>query len=417
MQPKISSSHRRDLWLLIFCLAGIMSLAGRGIYVLVTGFDSFQLALTPDQVSSLLDASSMFFCVLLLIPLLIYSIRGLRGREIPEARFAPIKFWQVAVIAAGWLIIIIIGSVVNSIGNIGGLIVIPFFLLGIVIPIVALIWIAVSGLPTVSWRRLWAAFAIGMTGSTLVAVLLEYSLVALAALAAGVVAASNPEWLTIFNQIRNQVTKSGDVQALLISLAPYLANPLVLLLALAFASVIAPIIEESLKPAAVWLLGKRLQSPAEGFALGAVCGAGFAMLEGSLAASGMSQLLGIGLAARAASSLMHITASALMGWGIASARLEKRYWRLAGTFLISLGIHGVWNGSVVLAVFGSLRISLQGVTPDVLGILLVVAGIGILGTMFIAITVLLPVINRRLRSVLKGNRTPERSDIIAPLHP
>ena len=169
--------------------------------------------------------------------------------------------------------------------------------MGIAIPVAGLAWVAVGGLQIGSWRRLWAAFAIGMTGSTVLAALLEYSIVAIAALVAGVVAASNPEWLAIFQQVKNQVTNSGDVQTLLTTLAPYLTNPLVLLIALAFASVLAPIIEETLKPAAVWLLGKRLRSPAEGFALGALCGAGFALLEGSLAASGMAQLLGIGLAA------------------------------------------------------------------------------------------------------------------------
>ena len=415
MQPNPVSSRRRDLLLLIFSIAGIMGLTGRGIYLLIMGFRSFKLVFTSDQVSTLLDASSMFFCAVLLLPLLVYCIRKLKGQEILQAKPAPIKFWQVIVLIGGWLFLVILGSVLNNISNYGGLIAMPFFLLGIAIPVAGLAWIAIGGLQVGSWRRLWAAFAIGMTGSTVLAVLLEYSIVAIAALVAGVVAASNPEWLAIFQQVKNQVTNSGDVQTLLTTLAPYLTNPLVLLVALAFASVLAPIIEETLKPAAVWLLGKRLRSPAEGFALGALCGAGFALLEGSLAASGMAQLLGIGLAARAASSLMHITASALMGWAIASARLEKRYGRLAWTFLVSVSIHGLWNGSVILAVFGSLRITLQSASPDLLGILLVVAGIGILGAMLLAIIIILPVVNLRLRKALKENDKHVQSDIIAPL--
>ncbi len=162
-------------------------------------------------------------------------------------------------------------------------------------------------------------------------------------------------------------------------------------------AVLAPIIEETLKPAAVWLLGKRLHSPAEGFALGALCGAGFALLEGTIAAGGNPQMLGIGIAARATSSLMHITASGLLGWGIASARLEKRYGRLAGIYFLSVSIHGLWNGSVVLAVFGGLRLSIPGASADLPGILLVLAGIGILGSMLVTIMILLPVINHRLR--------------------
>jgi uncharacterized membrane protein YjgN (DUF898 family) len=95
--------------------------------------------------------------------------------------------------------------------------------------------------------------------------------------------------------------------------------------------------------------------------------------------------------------------------------LEKRYGRLAWTFLISISIHGLWNGSVILAVFGSLRITLQSASPDLLGILLVVAGIGILGVMLLAIIIILPVVNLRLRKASKENDKHVQSDIIAPL--
>jgi hypothetical protein len=200
----------------------------------------------------------------------------------------------------------------------------------------------------------------------------------------------------------------------LTTLAPYLTNPFVLLLVLAFAAFLAPLIEEALKPAAVWLLGKRLHSPAEGFALGALCGAGFALLEGTIAAGGNPQMLGIGIAARATSSLMHITASGLLGWGIASVRLEKRYGRLAGIYFLSVSIHGLWNGSVVLAVFGGLRLSIPGASADLPGILLVLAGIGILGSMLVAIMILLPAINHRLRPKPVIAATSLQGDIIAP---
>jgi RsiW-degrading membrane proteinase PrsW (M82 family) len=151
--------------------------------------------------------------------------------------------------------------------------------------------------------------------------------------------------------------------------------------------------------------------------LGALCGAGFALLEGTLAVSGGSQMLGVGLAARATSSLMHITASGLMGWGIASARLEKRYGRLAGVYLLSVSIHGLWNGSVILSVFGALRFTLPGAGSDLLGMLLVLTGIGILVSMLVTIMILLPIINHRLRPKPPAADAPSQSDIIAPLQP
>jgi hypothetical protein len=416
MQPNLTSHRHRDILLLVFSMVGILGLAGRGIYLVITGLTSSKLASMNDLASSLYDAGGMFFCAALLIPLLILCVRKLNGGEIHLVNLPQVKFWQVVVFLGAWVIMVVLGSVLFGLLKFGEVVALPFFLLGIAMPVTGLVWVAIGGLPAGSWRRFWAAFGIGMTGSTLGALLFEYSLVAIAALAAGIVAASNPDWLTIFQRVRNQVANAGDMQALLTTLAPYLTNPLVLLLALIFAAVLAPVIEETLKPAAVWLLGKSLRSHAEGFALGALCGAGFALLEGTLAAGGSTQMFGIGIAGRAASSLMHITATGLMGWGIASARLEKRYGRLVGAFLISVSIHGLWNGSVILAVFGALRLTLPGGSSDPLGILFVLAGIGILGSLFVAIMILLPIINRRLRPVPPVSDRPMQSDIIAPPH-
>jgi len=400
MQPTVLPDRRRDILLLIFSIAGILGLIGRGVYLVVSGIASFEPVSSSTLASGILGALSMAFCAALLLPMLVSSIRRLKGQEIHPAKLPPVKLWQVAGLVGAWLFSIVFASIIDGLFDYGWIIAVPFFLLGVAIPVAGFVWIATGGLPSCAWRRLWSAFGIGMAGSTLAAMLLEYLLVGMGVLAAGVLAAANPEWRTVIVQLKDQITNAGDVQALLTALAPYLTNPLVFLLILAFAAVLAPLIEEALKPAAVWLVGKRLRSPAEGFALGALCGAGFALLEGMMAASGATGMIGFGLAARAASSLMHITASGLMGWGIASARLEKRYGRLALTYLLSVTLHGLWNGSALLAVYGALRFTLQSATPDLLGALFVLVGIGLLGLMLVSILVFLPLINHRLRKMI-----------------
>ena len=400
MQPTVLPDRRRDILLLIFSIAGILGLIGRGVYLVVSGIASFEPVSSSTLASGILGALSMAFCAALLLPMLVSSIRRLKGQEIHPAKLPPMKLWQVAGLVGAWLFSIVFASIIDGLFDYGWIIAVPFFLLGVAIPVAGFVWIATGGLPSCAWRRLWSAFGIGMAGSTLAAMLLEYLLVGMGVLAAGVLAAANPEWRTVIVQLKDQITNAGDVQALLTALAPYLTNPLVFLLILAFAAVLAPLIEEALKPAAVWLVGKRLRSPAEGFALGALCGAGFALLEGMMAASGATGMIGFGLAARAASSLMHITASGLMGWGIASARLEKRYGRLALTYLLSVTLHGLWNGSALLAVYGALRFTLQSATPDLLGALFVLVGIGLLGLMLVSILVFLPLINYRLRKMI-----------------
>ena len=400
MQPTVLPDRRRDILLLIFSIAGILGLIGRGVYLVVSGIASFEPVSSSTLASGILGALSMAFCAALLLPMLVSSIRRLKGQEIHPAKLPPVKLWQVAGLVGAWLFSIVFASIIDGLFDYGWIIAVPFFLLGVAIPVAGFVWIATGGLPSCAWRRLWSAFGIGMAGSTLAAMLLEYLLVGMGVLAAGVVAAANSEWRTVIVHLKDQITNAGDVQALLTALAPYLTNPLVFLLILAFAAVLAPLIEEALKPAAVWLVGKRLRSPAEGFALGALCGAGFALLEGMMAASGATGMIGFGLAARAASSLMHITASGWMGWGIASARLEKRYGRLALTYLLSVTLHGLWNGSALLAVYGALRFTLQSATPDLLGALFVLVGIGLLGLMLVSILVFLPLINYRLRKMI-----------------
>ncbi len=388
----------RDILLLVFSLVSILILLGRAIYLAIIGFSSSGNQLTTGQTANFYGAVSMLFCVILLLPVVVLSIRRLKGQAIRVAEVPPVKLWQVAALVGIWVIIIFFSSFLFSLFNYGWVVAAPFFLLGVAIPIAGLLWIAIGGLPTGSWRRLWATLGIGMTVGPTIAITLELLAAGAVLLLASIIAAINPAVLSTLEQLRNQVTNANNVQDLLPILSPYLNNPWVLLLALIFVAGIGPLIEEAFKPIAVWLVGKRLNSPAEGFALGALSGAGFALLEGMLVTSGATDMLGISLAGRATSSLMHITASALMGWAIASAILERRYGRLALTYLLSVSIHGLWNGAVVLTVYGGLRLTIQGSNNlDLLGGLTTAAGIGLLVILLLVILVILPIINRRLR--------------------
>ncbi|MBE3038795.1 MAG: PrsW family intramembrane metalloprotease, partial [Chloroflexi bacterium] len=338
MQPNPNFNRRREILLLILSGIGILGLLIRSATLAVTGILTFDPGYGSSLAASVLGALGMLFCAGLLLPVLVYTIKRMKGQEILPATIRPVKFWQVAVLVAVWVLVVIIGAVLASLFAYGWAVAAPLFLLGISLPILILAWIGAGGLPGGSRRRLWSVYGFGMVGGTLAAMLLEYLVVGSAAVVIGVLAVANPELRTVIDQIKTQVANAnvGDMQALLTVLAPYLTNPLVILSILVFAAVLAPLIEEAVKPAVIWFLGKRLRSPAEGFGLGALCGAGFAMMEGLMAASSATQMWGFGLAGRAAASLMHITSSGLLGWAIASAQLEKRYGRLALTYLLSV---------------------------------------------------------------------------------
>jgi hypothetical protein len=96
---------------------------------------------------------------------------------------------------------------------------------------------------------------------------------------------------------------------------------------------------------------------------------------------------------------MHILATGLMGWGIASARQERRILRLVGSYALSVSIHGLWNGMTVMIVFGALRLFLAGSGPDALGVFLVTAGMVALATLCVLTLIALALINRKLRPV------------------
>ncbi len=201
----------------------------------------------------------MVFCMCFLLPMMIYSIQRLKGRQIRPAHINPIKFWQWTALFAGWVLIVLIGAILASSFLYGWAVAAPFFLLGISLPIITLSWIAIGGLPAGSRRRLWSVFGFGMVGSTVAAVVLEYLVIGSAIVVVGLAAVSNPELRTVIDQIKTQVAnaKGGDMQSLLTALAPYITNPIVILSILGFASVITPLIEEALKPAIIWFLGKR----------------------------------------------------------------------------------------------------------------------------------------------------------------
>jgi len=417
LQP--NPDHRRDILVLLFSIPGMLGLLARSAYLAVTGILSYDPGTVTGLAGSMLDALSMLFCAALFLPVLVTTLKRLKGKEILPATIRPVKFWQVALLAATWVVVVIAGAVLASLYTYGWAVAAPLFLLGISLPILSLAWVGAGGLPCGSRRRLWSSFGFGMVGGTFTALLLEYLVVGITIVIMGILAMMNPELRTIIDQIKTQVAnaKAGDLQALLTGLAPTITNPLVILSILVFAAVLTPLIEEAVKPAIIWFLGKHLHSPAEGFVMGALCGAGFAMMEGLLAASSATQMWGFGLAGRAAASLMHITSSGVLGWGIASFQLEKRYGRLALTYLLSVGMHGLWNASAVMALYGALRMMLQNMQVELPGVLSMLGGLGMLVLELFLMVTALPLINRLLRRSIGSASVPPQvqSDIIAPL--
>jgi len=114
--------------------------------------------------------------------------------------------------------------------------------------------------------------------------------------------------------------------------------------------VIAPFIEESLKPAALWVLQKRSLTPSQGFILGLYFGGAFALIEnaGMVIQLG-SQSWSESVLLRAATALLHITCSGLVGCGYARSMQPGKTSAFLKPFLLALLLHGAWNSMAVLS--------------------------------------------------------------------
>jgi RsiW-degrading membrane proteinase PrsW (M82 family) len=116
-----------------------------------------------------------------------------------------------------------------------------------------------------------------------------------------------------------------------------------------YIGVIVPLVEELIKPAAVWLLLNRKLSPREGLLLGATAGAGYALFE-NLTIAADAEIWTVLIISRLGTAAIHILTTSLVGWGLASAVTEKRYLRFGWSLFTAVTLHGVWNGLNILTV-------------------------------------------------------------------
>jgi RsiW-degrading membrane proteinase PrsW (M82 family) len=130
-------------------------------------------------------------------------------------------------------------------------------------------------------------------------------------------------------------------------------SPAVIFSVIIFGAVIVPLIEELIKPVGVWLLAGRRLTPAEGFAIGALSGAGYALVESLFLGSGGQEWAFVVLA-RLGTSAVHILTAGLMGWALVTAWTQSRYIRLAAIYLLAVLIHGLWNGLTIASVFANM---------------------------------------------------------------
>ena len=248
-----------------------------------------------------------------------------------------------------------------------------------------LLGLARNKLPDQSANRFWGTFACGLGLTPLVTFFLEIviligiSLVWLALM--DLVPGFQQDLMDLATQFQQS---SGDLSLLQGALGDLAARPGVLFTLFGYVAFLIPVVEELLKPAAVWLLLRRKPSPWEGFVLGAIAGAGYALFE-NLTIGSAAEVWTFVTLTRVGTAAVHIFTTGLVGWGLASAFQEKAYGRMFSAYLGAVVLHGVWNGLNILSAVSQFDAVQARLGPFVIGMAdyapaaLVLLGLGSFG--------------------------------------
>lgn len=335
----------------------------------------------------LLSASGALWAALLLAPSLIFSLAHLLQRPLPatsrsRSLLPALTFvlLPLVILAGRWLL------------EHGHLILLPpAHILASSLSVAGLVWLSIRKLQLGGRRLVWGGFASGLTAAPLTSIILEAVVGISLVLLAMIYISSNQELLSQLPHIENvlpHIETREEVQSLL---GDFFSNPVLLGLLLTDLSLFTPLIEELFKPIALWLLiWRRPFTSAQGFAIGVLGGAGFALLENLFSGANTAEWV-FTTTVRFGATAFHIATAGLMGWAIVRAKNEARYLDVFLIYGFNILLHGLWNGIVVL----------QGFTPQLLAGREAAASMTLAGITALSIAILI-LMNRRLQPPRTG---------------
>lgn len=343
-------THWSSLFTLIVFGFGLLVLllaaAGLGLSSFVSLFSGAGTA-TAEMIGSF----AFGFQVVLLLICAWFVLQKMQAKESAEAPLQfPFALWQAVVAIVIPLVAALIGGLLTLTG-IEWLIwlTLPFLTLLVIIPPIWLFFgVGSNGIEAGPRWRFFATFGISLTAAPAIMLVLELVVLILSMmLAALYLAVAQPAFFEELLSLSQALMSAVSEEELFNLLSPYVTHPAVIFAGLSYIAVLVPLIEEFFKPLAVWIFAAKIDSPAQGFVLGMASGAAFGLFESLNASADGSTSWAVIVAARAGTSLLHITTSGLVGWGITSAFKEKKFARLAGAYFAATLIHGIWNAAAV----------------------------------------------------------------------
>lgn len=395
-QPRQGTDVLSIAQLIVSGLGILTSLLGAGGILILGLAGLFSETISQEEVTSLLATSWISLLVAALaVPSLIFSFQRLWNRAPAIPRINSFRLASLSILV--WPLVLLLGSLIVRSSTLTWLLLPPLGLLAIGLPVWWLIEFTRRKIMVGSQQRSWGLVSFSMLITTPLLMFVEILALFVLVVMFALWISTQPQVMFRLQQLAQQLTiGQPDPEAVLEMFTPYLQNPTVIFVVLLVVAGLVPLIEELLKPLAMWALAGRNLTPAQGFAAGAICGGIFALVESLFYLSNplgnsWAQLV----AGRAGTGILHIATTALLGWAMASAWQKGSYLRLGGTYLLACVLHGLWNGLSVLA---GLSGAIDGLPMNsmVMQNLGPIASVG-LGVLVISLLFILWWGNRRLR--------------------
>jgi hypothetical protein len=245
-----------------------------------------------------------------------------------------------------WAIAIISGALLSNVTAISWLVLPPFQILAIGIPIWWLVAFVGKGIQPLGSQSQWSLFGFSLLVNNPFILFIELVMLLILGIAVAILIYQQPGMAEQLTTTAQRLSGSNlDQETIRQVVADVAKNRVVVFSIFAVICGIGPLIEELFKTLGIWFLVRKNLSPAQGLLAGAICGAAFALLEslGVIVRPFDSLTWLVVILGRAGTGIMHILTGSLVGWGIASSVYYKKGFHLILAYLVSITLHGLWN--------------------------------------------------------------------------
>jgi hypothetical protein len=384
-QPSATPSIGSALIQLVFSALAAILLLGVAVLIAVSGIFQYlgQSFSSAELTQSLMVASSLAFSGALVLPSAWYAWKDFANPQAVYKSRSEQRDYTVILtllVLVGVSVALLVGSWASQNDQLSWFLLPLLNIIATGLPALWLVYIGTRGLLSGSPRRRWGVFASGLILSPAIILVLELfviiGLLILVLIWTMVDPNISSQLTTLVFRLQNSNLNPDEVLNIL---SPMLLRPGILFLAFSFISVIIPLIEEAFKPIGVWFHAGQKITPAQGFAYGVLCGAGFGLFENLGNTSVGGEIWVVLASTRISTLLLHSLTTGLVGWALASAWSQKLYLRLGLVYTFAVLLHGTWNGMAVLSSLSSLEVQANIPLPDYLLQLGNLAVIGIVG--------------------------------------